>query len=208
MSMMVEMLPEAGPALVVGGGAVAARKVRNLAEGQFRITVVAPDVLDEIRVAPWVTVIERAFEDGDINAAPAYALVFACTDSREVNRRVGVLARAARIPVVVTDAQAESTFFTPAVVRDGDVTIAVSTRGASPVLAREIREAIVTVLKSGPRLAQFALAAREAREARLAAEREEAGLRDPGEGVQRAALRRAFRRYDLPEHRPRKPGDD
>jgi siroheme synthase-like protein len=206
MSFIVEMLPESGPALVVGGGSVAARKVRNLAEGQFRITVVAPAILDEIRLAPWVTVIEREFEEGDLTAEPAYSLVFACTDSREVNRRVGVLARAARIPVVVTDAQDESTFFTPAVVRDGDVTIAVSTRGASPVLAREIREAIVTVLKSGPRLAKFALAAREERQERLAKEREEP--RDRGEGVQREALRRAFRRYDMPEHRPRKPGDD
>jgi siroheme synthase-like protein len=205
-SFIIEVLPEAGPALVVGGGAVATRKVRNLAEGQFRITVIAPVISEEIRLAPWVTPIEREFQDSDISIEPPFALVFACSDSREVNRRVGVLARAARIPVVVTDAQDESTFFTPAVVRDGEVTIAVSTRGASPILAREIREAIVTVLKSGPRLAKFALAAREERQGRLA--RERAGPGDPGEGVQREALRRAFRRHDLPEYRPRKPGDD
>ena len=170
MSVMIDLQPSAGPALVVGGGAVALRKVRNLAEGEFRVTVIAPDILDEAALLPFVSVVRRAFEDSDIAAAPPWSLVFACTSEREVNRRVGELARARNIPVVVTDRQAESTFFTPATSRDGDLAIAVSTGGASPGVAKLIRERIVSAL--GPGWGTVARLARQEREGRLAARRD------------------------------------
>jgi siroheme synthase-like protein len=169
--MMIELLPNAGPALVVGGGSVALRKVRGLAEGEFRITVIAPNVAERIRLQPFVTLHERPFEDTDIESVPPWALVFACTDDRAVNRRVGELARARNIPVVVTDRQAESTFFTPATMRDGDLAIAVSTGGASPSLAKFIRERVVTAL--GPGWGGVTYLARQEREKRLAEKREE-----------------------------------
>ena len=169
MSMMVELLPEAGPALIVGGGKVALRKARNLAEGEFRFSVIAPEILDGFAVLPFAHLERRTFQDADIDALPPWALVFACTDNREVNRRIGELARARNIPVVVTDRQAESTFFTPATMRDGDIAVAVSTGGASPGLARMIRERIVAAL--GPGWGGLASVARREREARLAAKR-------------------------------------
>ena len=169
MSMLIELLPDAGPALIVGGGKVALRKARNLAEGEFRFTVISPEVLDAFRPLPFVTVVERAFEDGDIDATPPWALVFACTDKRHVNARVGKLAHVRNIPVVVTDRQAESTFFTPATIRDGEVAVAVSTGGASPGLAKMIRERIVAQL--GPSWGSIASGARSEREERLARER-------------------------------------
>ncbi|MGE5595415.1 MAG: bifunctional precorrin-2 dehydrogenase/sirohydrochlorin ferrochelatase [Hyphomicrobiales bacterium] len=169
MSMMIELRGEAGPALVVGGGAVATRKVRNLAEGEFRITVIAPEMSEEIRTAPFIRLEARPFADSDLPGDPRYALVFACTDDRETNRRVGELARSCGIPVVVTDSQEESTFFTPATIRDGDLAIAVSTGGASPTLAREIREKIVAAL--GPGWARVVALAREERRKRLEARR-------------------------------------
>ncbi|MFN8617164.1 MAG: bifunctional precorrin-2 dehydrogenase/sirohydrochlorin ferrochelatase [Dehalococcoidia bacterium] len=170
MSVMIDLQPSAGPALVVGGGVVALRKVRNLAEGEFRVTVIAPDILDEAALLPFVSVVRRAFEDADIDAAPPWALVFACTSEREVNRRVGELARSRNIPVVVTDRQAESTFFTPATIRDGELAIAVSTGGASPGVAKLIRERIVSAL--GPGWGTVARLARQEREGRLAARRD------------------------------------
>jgi siroheme synthase-like protein len=170
MSILIELLPDAGPALIVGGGNVALRKARNLAEGEFRFTVIAPQFHAEFSTLPWATTITRRFEPADIDAVPQWALVFACTDDRDVNRRVGQLARARNIPVVVTDRQRESTFFTPATIRQGEVAIAVSTGGASPGLARLIRERIVASL--GPGWAQLASAARRDREERLAARRE------------------------------------
>ena len=170
MSMMIELRPEAGPALVVGGGNIALRKSRNLAEGEFRFTVIAPVIRDELRTLAFVSVEQRPFEERDIDAVPSWALVFACTDDRAVNRRIGELARARNIPVVVTDAQDESTFFTPATIRDGDLAIAVSTGGASPKLAKYIRERIITSL--GPSWANVIYRARIEREERLAARRE------------------------------------
>jgi siroheme synthase-like protein len=168
--MMIELRSDAGPALIVGGGTVALRKARNLAEGEFRFTVIAPEIRDEMRSLAFASTHERPFEEQDIDAAPSWSLVFACTDDRAVNRRIGELARARNIPVVVTDAQDESTFFTPAMIRDGDLAIAVSTGGASPKLAKFIRERIITSL--GPGWASVVHLARNEREERLAKKRE------------------------------------
>ena len=164
---MIDLRPDAGPALIVGGGAVATRKAKGLAEAEFRMTVIAPVIDEAIRALPWVTVVERAFEADDLPLDANYSLVFACTASRAINREVGRLARAARIPVVVADSQPESTFFTPAVIRDGDLAIAVSTGGASPTLARSIREQIVTAL--GPGWDTVVRLARAERQKRLGA---------------------------------------
>ncbi len=166
MGLLIDLQPGAGPALVVGGGVIAARKVRNLAESEFEIVLIAPEVRDEIRTAPHITLIERTFEDRDLEMR-TFAAVFACTDQRAVNQRVGRLARQARIPVVVADAAAESTFYTPATIRQGEVAIAVSTGGASPKLARSLREAIVTGL--GPRWTQIAWLINRDRAARAGA---------------------------------------
>jgi siroheme synthase-like protein len=94
----------------------------------------------------------------------------ACTNDRAVNEQVGQLARAANIPVLVADRQGESTFFTPATIRDGELTVSVSTGGASPTLAKFIRERIVTAL--GPRWGSLGHVARTEREERLAKKRE------------------------------------
>ncbi len=147
MGLLIDLQPSAGPALVVGGGTVAARKVRGLVEAGFDVVIVAPEVLPEITRAR-VEVLQRAFAPDDI-ASSAFAVVFACTSSREVNRLVGELAREQNIPVVVADAQEESTFFSPAVLRDGDLAVAVSTGGASPALARDLRERIAQALGDG-----------------------------------------------------------
>lgn len=165
MGLMIDLQPTSGRALVVGGGAVASRKVRALVEAGFAITVVSPRISDEIRQAPLTTLHERAFEPHDLGTASGFALVFACTDSRDVNRAVGKAAKARDIPVVVADRQDESTFFTPATLRDGDLAIAVSTGGASPRLARTIREKIAVALGSGWQ--QAVSAARREREERL-----------------------------------------
>lgn len=170
MSVIIELRPEAGPVLVVGGGAAAFRKARTLAEGEFLFTVIAPDVLDGIKRLAFAKVVEREFAAGDIDAEPRWALIMACTGDREVNREIGRLARAANIPVLVADRQAESTFFTPATIQDGELKVAVSTGGASPSLAKFIRERIVSAL--GPGWGGMVHVARVEREERLARKRE------------------------------------
>lgn len=144
--LMLDLQPSFGPALVIGGGAIAARKARGLAEAGFAITVVAPVIAASIRALPGVEVRERAFEPGDLEG---HAVIFACTDDREVNRLAGQLARARGIPVVVADSREESTAYTPAVHRAGEITIAVSTGGTSPAAAAAIRDHLAEALAAG-----------------------------------------------------------
>lgn len=146
MGLLIELQPEFGRALVVGGGPIAARKVRTLVESKFETVVIAPDIADEIRGRPWVTVQQRPFEDADLEYFAPVAVVFACTNDRDLNQRIGQMCHRSRIPVVVADAAEESTFFTPAVLRNGEIAIAVSTGGTSPSTAKLIRERIAVAL--------------------------------------------------------------
>jgi siroheme synthase-like protein len=165
MGLMLDLQPSFGRALVVGGGKIAARKVHTLADAQFEMTVVAPTVLESIRIAPHVRVIEREWREDDLQG---HALVLACTDDRELNERIGQAARRRGLPVLVADRQGESTFFTPATIRDLDLQVAVSTGGASPALAKEIRQRIAEAL--GPGWGGVVYRARREREARLGRE--------------------------------------
>jgi precorrin-2 dehydrogenase/sirohydrochlorin ferrochelatase len=120
--------------LVVGAGAVAQRKVRDLVEAGADVTVIAP----ECRPMPkGVTVVRRPFEDGDLVGV---ALAVAASDDRELNARVAGLARGRGVWVNVVDEPGEGDVVLPAVLRRGELRIAVSTGGASPALARRIRE--------------------------------------------------------------------
>lgn len=178
MGLMLDLQPALGRALVVGGGEVAARKVRALAEAEFEITVIAPLIVDSIRLAPHARLIERDWQEGDLDG---HALVFACTDSREVNRAIGHAARRRGLPVLVADRQRESTFFSPAVLRQGDIQVGVSTGGASPGLAKQLRSNIAEGLGRG--WGRLALTARTEREARQRARMD---------NVERAAAIRAL----------------
>jgi siroheme synthase-like protein len=178
MGLMLDLQPGFGRALVVGGGAVATRKVRNLSDAEFEVTVVAPVVSERIRVAPHVRIIEREWQESDLEG---HAVVFACTDSREVNRLIGEAARRRGLLVLVADRQGESTFFNPAVLRQGEVRVAVSTGGASPELAKQIRSQIAEALGRG--WARVALTARQEREARRRARMD---------AVERAGVMRAI----------------
>ncbi len=163
MSIMVELLPAAGPILLVGGGSVAARKARTFTEGGFAVTVVAPAIAPELANLPGVALHRRPFEPADIEAHP-WALVAACTDRRDVNRLVGELARSRGLLTLVADARAESTAALPAHHRDGDLVVGVSTSGADPALAARLRDTIARAL--GPGRADEIASARRARASR------------------------------------------
>jgi precorrin-2 dehydrogenase/sirohydrochlorin ferrochelatase len=128
--------------LVVGGGKVAAEKVRNLAACGAAVTVVAPDVDDAISSLDAVTVEQRAYEAGD--AANGYRLVIAATDDAAVNRQVHDDADGAGVWVNAADDPANCTFTLPAVLRRGKVTVGVATGGSSPALAGWLRDRIAT----------------------------------------------------------------
>lgn len=129
--------------VVVGGGRVAVRKVRSLLERGASVTVISPEIEPELQflaargTIQWVG---RRFDEATLDRIQDPVLVFGTTDSREVNEQIyrGSVQRG--IPCNIADDPEFCTFTVPAVVTRGDLTIAVSTGGASPALARRIRE--------------------------------------------------------------------
>jgi len=127
--------------VVVGGGAVATERAARLAACGARVRLVSPEVLPALgemvsdgRIAEHHA---RGYADGDLDGA---VLVIAATDDADVNRRVRDDARAMGAEANVADDPGGSTAVIPAVVRQGDLALAITTGGASPVLARRIRE--------------------------------------------------------------------
>lgn len=129
-------------ALVVGGGAVALRRVRALLACGASVRVVAPAPCEALRAlvaaAPDLCLAEREYESADLAQA---TLVIAATDVPRVNARVAADARAAGLLVNVADAPALGTMVLPAVHRSGHLTIAVSAGGV-PAAAARIRDRI------------------------------------------------------------------
>ena len=128
--------------VVVGGGAVGERKTAQLLAAGAAVTVVSPAVTH--LVGAWaaegrVEWRKRAYAPGDL--AGAFAAV-AGTDDTQANRAVRKEAEREGVLLNVVDDAPLSDFIAPAVVERGAVTIAVSTGGASPALARKMREAL------------------------------------------------------------------
>lgn len=132
------------PAVVVGGGGVAARKAESLAAAGFPIFVVATSIGARMRSfldSSTATAVERPYDKDDLIGA---ALVVAATDDDRVNAEIVRDARAARALVCDAGRPERGDFSMPAVARAGDLTVAVDTAGASPAfsrrIARELRE--------------------------------------------------------------------
>ena len=125
--------------LVVGGGSIAARKVALLRKAQAEVTVVSPELCDELQKLKDENLIQhlsREFEDSDLEISVA---VIAATNQRQVNERVSERANQLRLPVNVVDNPDLCSFIMPSIIDRSPVIIAVSTGGSSPVLARLIR---------------------------------------------------------------------
>ena len=139
--------------LVVGGGAVAARKVTSLLKCGAKVTVAAPNLHPLLKDAvkrKRVRWIRRSFRPGDVKRQ---FLVITATDDRRRNTEVSRIARRRRIPVNAVDQPKDCTFTVPSVVRRGKLTIAVSTNGASPALSKQIRRQLSK--QYGPEFGRF-----------------------------------------------------
>lgn len=125
--------------LVVGGGDVAARKVVSLLECGAAVRVVSTAFSPELEALAHerqIAVVRRAFAPADSSGA---SLVIAATNQPVVNRLVAQECRQRQIPVNVVDAPELCDFLIPATIRRGPLTIAVSTGGTLPAMARKIR---------------------------------------------------------------------
>jgi uroporphyrin-III C-methyltransferase/precorrin-2 dehydrogenase/sirohydrochlorin ferrochelatase len=136
------------PCLVAGGGEVALRKVQQLINAGAMVRVVAPKLAPALQALQKQGVIEHL--DGIFQAAQLEdcVLVIAATGDESVNREISNLARERRLPVNVVDNPSLCTFIMPSVVDRSPVVVAISTGGASPVLARLLRAKLETMIPS------------------------------------------------------------
>jgi len=139
--------------VVIGGGPVAERKVESLLGTGASITLISPEVtagLDSLAKQNRIHIHRRAYAAGDCGGA---ALVFSATDDQDVSSQVFREATEAGTLVNTADQPALCDFIMPAVVRRGDVAIAISTGGSSPGLASRLRKKIGRII--GPEYAKL-----------------------------------------------------
>ncbi|MGQ9732694.1 MAG: precorrin-2 dehydrogenase/sirohydrochlorin ferrochelatase family protein [Candidatus Zipacnadales bacterium] len=135
----ISLIVEGRCCIVVGGGAVAARKVGPLLNAGARVRVIAPTLVEELARLAQAGRIEwlpKLAEPTDI--AEAFVVIVA-TDDRQVNAHLAAVAEQAGKLVNVVDQPANCNFFVPASVQYGPLLLTVSTGGASPALAKRIR---------------------------------------------------------------------
>jgi len=126
--------------LIIGGGAVCARKAETMMRYGARVTIVAPEVIDEI--SGWandgrIKLTRKEYDEADLEGA---SIVIASTDDACINGRIARDCRRRKIPVNVVDVTHLCEFIVPAIVQQGSIQLAVSTGGKSPALARTLKE--------------------------------------------------------------------
>lgn len=141
--------------LVVGAGQVGLRKIRSLAQcGASPLTILEPRrpdaALEDLAALPDVRLLRREFAESDLDGV---FLAIAATGDPGLNRRIAGLCRQKDILCNVIDAPEQGSFIVPSSVVRGDLTIAVSTGGASPALTKRIRKDLQE--RFGEEYAQF-----------------------------------------------------
>lgn len=134
------------PCLVVGGGAVALRKIIKLREFGAQVTVVAPELLPEMEGL--ACCIRREFRDTDPDDK---YLVIAATNDSSINHAIADICKAKRIPVNAVDQQEDCTFIFPSIIREGDLVAGFSSSGKSPMITQYLKEQELSILT--PKLA-------------------------------------------------------
>ena len=126
--------------VIIGGGKIAEGKIKSLMENNCSVTIISPNATEQIRA--WskedkITWHKRLYRKGDLKGC---FLAIAATDITEVNTAVSMEAEREGVLVNVVDHPSLCTYISPSVVKRGSVTIAISTGGTSPALARKLRE--------------------------------------------------------------------
>lgn len=122
--------------VVIGGGEVALRKVNTLLENGAKVEVISPGLCPELAANREINISRRAYRPGDMAGA---FLAIVATDNRETNHQIALEGRRRGVLVNVVDDAEYSDFILPSLVHRGDITIAISTAGKSPALARKLR---------------------------------------------------------------------
>ncbi|CAN6619710.1 siroheme biosynthesis protein Met8p [Trichomonascus vanleenenianus] len=139
-SLIVAWQLENKPVLVIGGGEVAKGRIEALERAGAKVTVVAPEIDEDIRPSSNVELVKRGFSLDDITEE--YAMVMSAVDDRVVSRQVYEKCHALRIPVNVADMPEQCDFYFGSMINRGPLQVMVSTNGGAPRLARRIRTMI------------------------------------------------------------------
>jgi len=131
------------PAVVIGGGKVAARKIRSLRQAGATVTVISPQIVAAIRRMKNVRWIARRYRHGDLRGA---RLVVAATNDLAVNRQVCAEAKRRRLLVNCAAPPDAGNFIVPSVLRRDGITIAISTGGTDPSRAKALRKQLEKTL--------------------------------------------------------------
>jgi len=146
----VNLVVDGRPCLVVGGGRVAAGKVRGLVEAGAQVTVIAPEIDRAIAGRAEVAIERRAYRRGDVQG---FRFVVAATGDPEVNQAVYDDGEAAGVWVNAADDPARCSAILPARIRQGRLTVTISTGGHSPAVASWLKERLAGEL--GPEYDQL-----------------------------------------------------
>lgn len=127
--------------LVVGGGMVAFRKVQKLLSYGAKMTVISPEIVDNFEKIQGLIIKKRQLEMKDLEQDD-FEIVIAATDEKVLNRQIAQCCREQNIPVNVVDDQEQCSFIFPALVQQGNLSVGISTGGASPTAAIYYKERI------------------------------------------------------------------
>ncbi|MEW6102508.1 MAG: bifunctional precorrin-2 dehydrogenase/sirohydrochlorin ferrochelatase [bacterium] len=120
--------------VVIGGGSVAKRKIERLLEAKGNVIVISPDLEEGLKKR--VLWIEREYKNGDLDGA---FIAISATNNSKINQMVSKEAENKGILVNVVDKPSLCRFITPSIIQRDDITIAISTSGKNPSLAKKIR---------------------------------------------------------------------
>lgn len=130
--------------VIIGGGNIGQEKVEKLLECDADVFVISPEVnpnVEDLASSQQISWDKREYQQGDLEGA---FIAIAATDDNTVNRQIAKEAEDRNVLLNVVDVTHLCTFIAPSVARRGEVTIATSTGGASPALARTFREKLTT----------------------------------------------------------------
>ncbi|PEZ10430.1 precorrin-2 dehydrogenase [Bacillus sp. AFS018417] len=128
--------------VIIGGGKIAYRKAVGLKDTGAIVTVVSPDICEEMEKLSYITWKQKAFTEEDIKDAH---LIYAATNHHDVNMMVKQAAHDFQWVNIVSDGT-QSSFHTPAIIRNNEYIVSISTSGKDPAFAKQIKQKLTAVL--------------------------------------------------------------
>lgn len=125
--------------LVIGGGRIALRKIEVLKDFEADVTVIAPEMIPQIRQIDKIRRIFRTFMEEDFKEAE---LVVAATNDPKVNSEISKICMQRKIQVNAVDQKEDCSFIFPSYVKEGEVVAAFSSGGQSPMITQYLKEKI------------------------------------------------------------------